>query len=137
MSEASPMSRISRRLRSQLSESATHYALRPLRQLRNFGREYRPIFVAGAMGSGTSLVAVALGSRFECAGVAYESAREVAGDSSVCFSRTSVQFQAEGVDVDLSGSERSWVPGTPGAAGTAAWRATGSPRRTGPRGRQR
>jgi len=43
-----------------------------LRRLRNAGREFRPIFVCGASGSGTSFLALSLGSRFDCAGVVYE-----------------------------------------------------------------
>lgn len=47
------------------------------RQVRWRHAQYRPIFIAGAMGSGTSLLALSLGSRFDVAGVAYESALEV------------------------------------------------------------
>ncbi|UCE87505.1 MAG: sulfotransferase, partial [Deltaproteobacteria bacterium] len=45
--------------------------------MRNSGRNYRPIFVAGASGSGTSFLAVALGQRFDCAGVIYETNLQV------------------------------------------------------------
>ena len=44
----------------------------PLRRLRNAGREYRPCFVAGASGGGTSLMALSLAQRFECAGFIHE-----------------------------------------------------------------
>lgn len=47
------------------------------RQLRWMGDRHRPVFVAGAMGSGTSLLALSLGSRFHVAGVVYENALEV------------------------------------------------------------
>jgi len=47
------------------------------RRRRNAGRLYRPIFVAGAIGSGTSLLAASLGQRFAVAGVALESARQI------------------------------------------------------------
>ncbi len=44
-------------------------------------REFRPIFVTGAIGSGTSLLAASLSQRFEVAGAALESARDIARDS--------------------------------------------------------
>ena len=69
--------KVSRRLREAVEAAVSRQIVRPLRQWRNAGRDFQPIFVAGAMGSGTSLAAVALGARFQCAGVAYESAREV------------------------------------------------------------
>ncbi|HUQ64315.1 MAG TPA: hypothetical protein VM121_11220, partial [Acidimicrobiales bacterium] len=47
------------------------------RQVRWSQARYRPVFVAGVMGSGTSLLALSLGSRFQVAGVVYESALEV------------------------------------------------------------
>ena len=81
MGESSLLQRTSRRLRERVTEASDSWVRRPLRRLRNSGRSYRPIFVAGAMGSGTSLLAVAVGSRFETAGVAYESARDVSLDS--------------------------------------------------------
>ncbi|MFP6660504.1 MAG: sulfotransferase [Myxococcota bacterium] len=52
-----------------------------LRGLRNRHRDFDPIFIAGAMGSGTSLVAVAIAERFDAGGLAYESALHVAADS--------------------------------------------------------
>ena len=48
---------------------------------RNAGREFRPIFVAGAIGSGTSLLAASLAQRFALGGVALESARDVSRSS--------------------------------------------------------
>ncbi len=77
MSRPSLAQRIQRRAAEEIVDPLDKNLVRPLRRLRNSRRDYRPIFVAGAMGSGTSLVAVALASRFDCAGVSYESAREV------------------------------------------------------------
>lgn len=54
---------------------------------RNAGRVFRPIFVAGAIGSGTSLLAASLGQRFAVAGVAMESARDVAPSSCLWIDR--------------------------------------------------
>lgn len=53
----------------------------PIRRYRNASRTFRPIFVCGAMGGGTSLLAVQLGQAFECAGVVYESANDVSPES--------------------------------------------------------
>lgn len=47
------------------------------RRRRNADRDFDPIFVAGAIGSGTSLLAATLAQRLAVAGVALESAREV------------------------------------------------------------
>lgn len=49
-----------------------------MRALRNRGRTFQPVFVAGAMGSGTTLLAMLLGQRFDSAGVVTESARQIA-----------------------------------------------------------
>lgn len=51
------------------------------RRIRNSGQVYEPVFVAGAMGSGTTLVAFELGQRFEVAGVIEESALQVSRGS--------------------------------------------------------
>jgi hypothetical protein len=48
-----------------------------LRRLRNAGRRYRPVFVCGAMGSGTSLLCWLLAQRNECAAVLPESALQI------------------------------------------------------------
>jgi hypothetical protein len=53
----------------------------PLRALRNSGRTFRPIFVGGASGSGTSLLALSVGQHLDCAGVIYETNFQVARDS--------------------------------------------------------
>jgi hypothetical protein len=66
------VSRIRRRLRLQISFPFEHRVRAPLRRLKNASREYRPLFVAGASGSGTSLLAVSLGQRFRTAGVVFE-----------------------------------------------------------------
>ena len=57
------------------------------RRRRNAGRVFRPIFVAGAIGSGTSLLAASLGQRFSVAGVALESARDVVPSSCLWIDR--------------------------------------------------
>lgn len=57
------------------------------RRRRNAGRTYRPIFVSGAIGSGTSLLAASLGQRFAVAGVALESAREISPRSCLWIDR--------------------------------------------------
>jgi hypothetical protein len=49
----------------------------PVRRWRNRRLEYRPVFVAGAMGSGTTLLAFSLGQRFERACVIEESALQI------------------------------------------------------------
>jgi hypothetical protein len=51
------------------------------RRLRNAGRDYRPIFVAGAMGSGTTVLAFMLGQQFECGSLVAESARQISRHS--------------------------------------------------------
>ncbi|CAA9225672.1 MAG: hypothetical protein AVDCRST_MAG76-954 [uncultured Acidimicrobiales bacterium] len=69
-------SAVRRRLRASRTAALAGY-----RQVRRAGDRHRPLFVAGAMGSGTSLLALSLGSRFRVAGVAYESALEVSSRS--------------------------------------------------------
>lgn len=66
---------IQRRLRGVQRKMSKHLSLRvmaPLRAVRNSRREYRPCFVAGASGGGTSLIAHSLAQRFACAGVINE-----------------------------------------------------------------
>jgi hypothetical protein len=65
-----------RRLRLEIDRVASRVQ-QAGRRRRNAGRLFRPIFVAGAIGSGTSLLAASLGQRFAVAGVALESARDV------------------------------------------------------------
>ena len=52
-----------------------------VRSARNQGRLFRPVFIAGAMGSGTTLVSFSLAQRFDCAGLVAESARQIHRDS--------------------------------------------------------
>lgn len=73
MTELGLVERARGRLRRDVLEPLEHRVRAPLRRHWNAGRVYRPIFVAGASGSGTSLLAVSLGQRFDCAGVVYES----------------------------------------------------------------
>ena len=69
-----------RRMRLEV-DRATARLQQAGRRRRNAGRVFRPIFVAGAIGSGTSLLAASLGQRFAVAGVALESARDVSSSS--------------------------------------------------------
>jgi hypothetical protein len=52
-----------------------------IRSRRNVRRDFTPVFVTGAMGSGTTLVALSLAQRYEFGCVITESAREVAPSS--------------------------------------------------------
>jgi len=72
MSPVSLIDRLRLRMRSQLAAPFERRVRAPLRGLRNARRQYRPIFVTGAAGSGTSLVASSLAQEFECAGFVYE-----------------------------------------------------------------
>ena len=47
------------------------------RRLLNSGKSYRPIFVTGAVGSGTTFLALKLARSYECAGLVLESAHHV------------------------------------------------------------
>jgi hypothetical protein len=69
--------RARRRFRRHVAEPFDTRVRARARRWRNAGREYRPIFVCGAAGSGTSLLAVSLGQAFDCAGVMYESTFQV------------------------------------------------------------
>ncbi|MGH9464640.1 MAG: sulfotransferase [Thermoanaerobaculia bacterium] len=53
----------------------------PARRRRNADRSFRPLFVTGLMGSGTTLVALSLAQRFECAAAITESAHQVSPDT--------------------------------------------------------
>jgi hypothetical protein len=77
MSRLTVYERLRFRFDTRVADPLTHWLIEPYWRWRNAAREYRPIFVAGVMGSGTSLLAVALGQRFDVAGVLYESARQV------------------------------------------------------------
>ncbi|MEE2672738.1 MAG: sulfotransferase [Myxococcota bacterium] len=69
-----------RRLRLEVSRVTARLQM-AARKRRNAARVFRPLFVAGAIGSGTSLLAASLGQRFAVAGVALESARAVSPSS--------------------------------------------------------
>ena len=75
-----------RRLRLEVDRVTTRVQEAGRRRL-NAGRGFRPIFVAGAIGSGTSLLAASLGQRFAVAGVALESARDVVPSSCLWIDR--------------------------------------------------
>lgn len=75
-----------RRLRLEV-DRVTERLQQAGRRRRNAGRLFRPIFVAGAIGSGTSLLAASLGQRFAVAGVALESARDISPSSCLWIDR--------------------------------------------------
>ena len=81
MLESPLLERLRRRFWWQIGDPLDRALGGALRRRINAGRSYAPIFVCGAMGGGTSLLAVQLGQRFECAGVAYESANDLPRDS--------------------------------------------------------
>lgn len=76
MSRQHPVASAFRRLQVE-RERAANRLRDARRRRRNAGREFEPIFVAGAIGSGTSLLAASLAQRLAVAGVALESARDV------------------------------------------------------------
>lgn len=65
------------RVRTGLQRRLVQPVERSLRRVQNAGREYEPVFVVGAMGSGTTLVTFEMGHRFDVAGVIEESALQV------------------------------------------------------------
>jgi hypothetical protein len=69
--------RVLLRLQWHLSQPFDRRVRAPIRRLRNAGRKYKPLFVAGASGSGTSLLTLAIAQRFECAGFVYESDSQI------------------------------------------------------------
>ncbi|MGH0033767.1 MAG: sulfotransferase family protein [Myxococcota bacterium] len=73
-----------RRVTTPVMDEARH----AVRRLRNRGRVYRPLFVCGAMGSGTTLLAFLLGQRLDTAGVVAESARHISRRSCLHVDRT-------------------------------------------------
>ena len=73
--------RIRRRLRRSVIAPLDAQVGGAIRRRRNAAREFRPVFVAGAMGSGTTLLALSLAQRYECACVITENAHQVARDS--------------------------------------------------------
>lgn len=72
MAGVSLADRVRARVQTHLAVPFERRVRAPVRALRNAGRRYRPLFVTGASGSGTSLLAVALAQRVECAGLVYE-----------------------------------------------------------------
>jgi hypothetical protein len=75
------LERVRRRFWWQLGDPVVKAVRDPLRRYLNAQRSYQPVFICGAMGSGTSLIALQLAQRFTCAGVVYESANEIAESS--------------------------------------------------------
>jgi len=65
------------RVRAGLQRRLAQPVERAIRQFQNAGRDYEPVFVVGAMGSGTTLVTFELAQRFHVAGVIEESALQV------------------------------------------------------------
>lgn len=92
MSERSIASRIAARVRRHLREPLEGW----LRRRENAGRTYQPLFISGAMGSGTTLVAFEIGHRFDVAGVVEESALQVSRSS----------FMRAGLVADFDSTER-------------------------------
>lgn len=81
MAQRTLADRLRLRLRRQFANPFEHRVRAPLRRLRNARRDYRPLFVGGASGSGTSVLSVALGQHFDVAGVVYESNSQVSRES--------------------------------------------------------
>jgi hypothetical protein len=75
--------RLRRRFRRQVWAPLDAHLAGALRRRRNAHRDFRPIFVTGAMGSGTTFLAFSLGQRFDLACVIEESAHQVARHSSL------------------------------------------------------
>ncbi len=69
--------RVLLRFQRHLSQPFDRRVRTPIRRLRNAGREYKSIFVAGASGSGTSLLTLSIAQRFDCAGFVYESDSQI------------------------------------------------------------
>lgn len=69
--------RLVRRVREQVFDPLDVMISAPIRRQRNAGREYRPIFVVGAMGSGTTLLSLSLWQRFHVAAAIRESVHQV------------------------------------------------------------
>lgn len=58
------------------------------RRFANRHRDFDPVLVAGAMGSGTSLTALMIAKHLDCAGVVTESARQIARQSFLWMDKT-------------------------------------------------
>lgn len=73
--------RVRNYLRWHVQEPLDRSVFAPLRQARNASRQFRPIFVGGASGAGTSVMALSIAQRFDTAGVIYETNFQVGEDS--------------------------------------------------------
>jgi hypothetical protein len=73
--------RLRRRFRRAVLAPFDAHVVGPVRRWRNAQRGFRPVFVTGAMGSGTTLLAFSLGQRFDFACVIAESAHQVSRHS--------------------------------------------------------
>jgi hypothetical protein len=69
--------RLRRRLRRHVALPLERKVVARVRRRLNAGRAFQPVFVAGAMGSGTTLLAFSLAQRFECACVIEEGAIQI------------------------------------------------------------
>jgi hypothetical protein len=81
MAKLSLGERIRRRLRRDLIAPLDARVGGAVRRHRNAARDFRPVFVTGAMGGGTSLLALSLAQRYECACVIPEGAHQVSKHS--------------------------------------------------------
>ncbi len=68
---------VRRWLRRRVVTPLDTYVFSAVRRVRNRERLFRPVFIAGAMGSGTTLVSNSLAQRFDCAGLVAESAADI------------------------------------------------------------
>ncbi len=66
-----------RLLRRRVVSPLDTHVFSAVRRVRNRGRLFRPVFIAGAMGSGTTLVSNSLAQRLDCAGLVAESANDI------------------------------------------------------------
>ena len=69
------------RVRRRIVRPFDSNVIRPVRRFLNAGKTYQPLFVSGAMGSGTSLIATLLYNRFKCAGLVNESVLSISPSS--------------------------------------------------------
>jgi hypothetical protein len=99
--------RVRRHARQRLGEPLQRHVIARVRRLRNAGRGYQPIFVAGASGSGTSLVAASLAQRFDCAGLVYESNLQVSRSSFLYVPDIDV-FASPSAYQNAMGPQESW-----------------------------
>jgi len=81
MTKLSAIARLKARTSSHLVIPFEHRVRAPLRRLLNARQTYRPLFVTGASGGGTSVLAVSLAQHTECAGLVYESDAQISSRS--------------------------------------------------------